>query len=303
MYDIIIAGGGPAGLTAALYALRAKKKVLIIEKSAFGGQMTSSPKIENYPGYESLSGLDLSDKMLEQVLSKGADIELAEVVEVKDGSVKTVVTDYGEYQSKAVIIATGVVHRHLGLDREEEFVGRGVYYCAVCDGGNFNGREVILVGGGNSALQEAVLLSDICHKVTIVQNLDDFTGEAAMAAIVKSKPNISCIFSSVVTEIIGNKEFEGVVIKNTKTGEESKIKADGMFIAIGLIPKNKAFENVAPLDKWGYFDINESCVSPVPGIFVAGDCRSKGIRQITTAVADGSCAALAACDYIDRLSV
>lgn len=300
MFDIIIIGGGPAGLTAALYALRANKKVLIIEKSAFGGQMTLSPKIENYPAFESIGGLELADKMLEQVLAKGAEIELAEATEIKNDKIKTVVTPFGEYQANTVIVSTGVVHRHLGIEREEEFVGRGIYYCAVCDGGYFTGKEVILVGGGNSALQEAVLLSDICKKVTIIQNLPDFTGEAYMASMVRIKPNVNCIFSTVVTHIIGKGEFSGVGIRNTLTGKEGELFADGMFVAIGLVPENKAFENVVPLDKWGYFDIGENCISPTPGIFVAGDCRTKKIRQITTATADGASAALAACDYIDR---
>ncbi|MDD4124584.1 MAG: FAD-dependent oxidoreductase [Eubacteriales bacterium] len=300
MYDIIIVGGGPAGLTAALYALRANKTVLIIEKSAFGGQMTLSPKIENYPGFESLTGLELSDRMTEQVLLKGADIELDEVREIIDGDIKKVITAYGEYQAKAVIVATGVKHRQLGVDREEAFIGRGVYYCAVCDGGYFTGKEVILIGGGNSALQEATLLSDICKKVTIVQNLADFTGEAKMAAVVRSKQNVNCVFSTTVERIMGENEFSGVTVKNTETREITKLKADGMFVAIGLAPDNKAFENVITLDRWGYFDVGETCLTSTPGIFAAGDCRSKKIRQITTATGDGACAALAACDYIDR---
>ncbi len=299
MYDIIVVGGGPAGLTAALYALRANKKVLIIEKYAFGGQITLSPKIENYPGFEALSGIELADKMTDQVLAKGAEVELDEVKEIVGGDIKRVVAGYGEYQAKAVIIATGVKHRRLGLKREEEFIGKGIYYCAVCDAGIFAGKEVILVGGGNSALQEAVLLSDVCAKVTVIQNLAGFTGEARLASLIRSKPNVECVFNSVVDRIIGEQGFEGIAVRNTENGAITELKAHGMFVAIGLVPDNRAFENVVNLDKWGYFNVGENSLTSTPGIFVAGDCRSKKIRQITTAVGDGACAALAACDYID----
>ncbi|MBP5238439.1 MAG: FAD-dependent oxidoreductase, partial [Clostridia bacterium] len=284
MYDIIVIGGGPAGLTAALYALRADKKVLIIEKNAFGGQMTNSPKIENFPGYSEISGIDLADKMLESVLEKGAEVELDEVLSVtSDGAVKKVKTTYSEYESKAVIIANGVKHRTLGLEHEDELTGRGVYYCAVCDGGYMRGLDVILIGGGNSALQEAVLLSDICKSVKIVQNLSDFTGEAKLASAVRSKPNVSAVFDSVCEKLILNDgKFAGVVIKNTKTGETQSLYADGMFVAIGLLPDNKRFAGVAPIDKYGYFDTDENCIAS-QGVFVAGDCRSKRIRQIVTA--------------------
>lgn len=302
MYDIIVIGGGPAGLTAALYALRADKKVLIIEKNAFGGQMTNSPKIENFPGYSEISGIDLADKMLESVLEKGAEVELDEVLSVtSDGAVKKVKTTYSEYESKAVIIANGVKHRTLGLEHEDELTGRGVYYCAVCDGGYMRGLDVILIGGGNSALQEAVLLSDICKSVKIVQNLSDFTGEAKLASAVRSKPNVSAVFDSVCEKLILNDgKFAGVEIKNTKTGEHTELFADGMFVAIGLLPDNKRFADIATLDKYGYFDTDESCIAS-QGVFVAGDCRSKRIRQIVTAAGDGASAALAACSYIDSL--
>ncbi|MBO7549114.1 MAG: FAD-dependent oxidoreductase, partial [Clostridia bacterium] len=294
MYDIIVIGGGPAGLTAALYALRADKKVLIIEKNAFGGQMTNSPKIENFPGYSEISGIDLADKMLESVLEKGAEVELDEVLSVtSDGAVKKVKTTYSEYESKAVIIANGVKHRTLGLEHEDELTGRGVYYCAVCDGGYMRGLDVILIGGGNSALQEAVLLSDICKSVKIVQNLSDFTGEAKLASAVRSKPNVSAVFDSVCEKLILNDgKFAGVEIKNTKTGEHTELFADGMFVAIGLLPDNKRFAGVAPLDKYGYFDTDENCIAS-QGVFVAGDCRSKRTRQIVTAAGDGASAALA----------
>ena len=302
MYDIIVIGGGPAGLTAALYALRAEKSVLIIEKSSFGGQMNNSPKIENYPGYGEISGMELSDKMLESVLEKGAEVELDEVISVSGGDIKTVKTTFGEYTARAVIIANGVAHRTLGLEHEKELTGKGVYYCAVCDGGYFRGKDVILVGGGNSAMQEAVMLSDICKSVTIVQNLSTFTGEAKLASAVNSKQNVKAYFDSVCESIIlSDKSFAGVRIKNTKTGESKELFADGMFIAIGLVPDNARFGEVAKLNEYGYFDTDESCVTNVDGIFAAGDCRSKKIRQIVTATADGASAALAACAYLDSL--
>lgn len=300
MYDIIIVGGGPSGLTAALYALRANKKVLIIEKSAFGGQMTYSPKIENYPGYEVITGSELADKMTDAVLSKGAEVELDEVLRIENGDVKKVVTTYGEFESKAVIIANGVKHRHLGLEGEDAFTGHGIYYCAVCDGGYFKGKNVILVGGGNSALQEASLLSDICQSVTVVQNLSDFTGEAGLVSVIKNKPNVRCIFDTVCKSIISDGAFKGVRVVNTVSGEETDLYADGMFVAIGLAPDNKAFADVAPLNSYGYFDSDESCTTPTDGIFVAGDCRSKKIRQIVTASGDGASASLAACEYCNK---
>lgn len=302
MYDIIIIGAGPAGLTAALYALRANKTVLLLEKASFGGQMTFSPKIENYPGYEEISGNELADKLFEQVLAQGADFELEEVLSLKDnGSTKTVVTDSGEHESKAVIIATGAKHRLLGVKGEEDFVGNGISFCAVCDGAFYENKEVIVIGGGNSALQEAILLSDLCKKITVVQNLADFTGEKKLVEILKSKSNVDFIFNTVVKEFTGDDELKGAVIENTETGEEKEITFDGAFVAIGLAPDNKAFENVAELDKFGYVASDESCLTKTAGIFTAGDCRTKRIRQITTAAADGAVAALAACDYIDKM--
>lgn len=302
MYDIIIIGAGPAGLTAALYALRANKTVLLLEKASFGGQMTFSPKIENYPGYEEISGNELADKLFEQVLAQGADFELEEVVSLKDnGSTKTVVTDSGEHESKAVIIATGAKHRLLGVKGEDDFVGNGISFCAVCDGAFYENKEVIVIGGGNSALQEAILLSDLCKKITVVQNLADFTGEKKLVEILKSKSNVDFIFNTVVKEFTGDDELKGAVIENTETGEEKEITFDGAFVAIGLAPDNKAFENVAELDKFGYVASDEACLTKTAGVFTAGDCRTKRIRQITTAAADGAVAALAACDYIDKM--
>lgn len=302
MYDIIIVGAGPAGLTAALYALRADKTVLVLEKSTFGGQITYSPQIENYPGFATMSGNEFADKLVDQVINQGAEIEMETVIEIRDnGATKTVVTEDGEHEAKAVIIATGVKHRQTGLPNENELVGEGVSYCAVCDGAFFKGQTVAVLGGGNSALQEAVLLSEGCSKVYVIQNLDYFTGEAKLVEKLKAKDNVEFIMGTVITALKGEKALEGLTLKKEADGSESDLKVDGLFVAIGLIPNNKAFADIAGLDEWGYIDSDESCITKTAGVFVAGDCRKKQIRQITTAAADGSVAALAACRYIDSL--
>ncbi|MBR7141222.1 MAG: FAD-dependent oxidoreductase [Clostridia bacterium] len=297
MYDIIIVGGGPAGLTAALYARRANKSVLVIEKAVYGGQITYSPKVENIPGFIELSGNEFAEKLVDQVLAQGADTEFCEVTSIIDGDVKTVVTDSGEFTAKAVIIATGAKHRMLGLDREEQFVGNGVSFCAVCDGAFYKDKVVGVVGGGNSALQEALLLSDLAQKVYVFQNLDYFTGEAKLVEQLTAKENVEIHLGCVVTKMYGEDELDGVTVN--EKGEEKKFDLDGLFVAIGLIPQNDAFSNVLNLNAWGYADVDESCKAQTKGIFVAGDCRSKKIRQVATAASDGAIAALAACDYVD----
>ena len=301
MYDIIIIGGGPAGLTAALYACRANKKTLVIEKETFGGQITFSPKVENIPGFISLTGNEFAEKLVEQVLEQGADVESCEAIEIRDGEIKTVVTDDGEYQGKSVIIATGAKHRMLGIDGEERFVGEGISFCAVCDGAFYKNKTVAVVGGGNSALQEAILLSDTAKKVYVVQNLDFFTGEKKLVEQLEQLDNVEIILGVTVDSFVGDNELEGIVIKNS-AGETRKLELDGLFVAIGLIPQNEAFKNVDKLDVRGYAEVDESCETETKGIFVAGDCRTKKIRQVTTAAADGAIAALAACDYVDGLS-
>ena len=299
MYDIIVIGGGPAGLTAALYALRANKSVLVLEKAAFGGQITYSPKVENIPGQAAISGNDFSAALVDQVIELGAELEPAEVTAVRDGGEsKTVVTEDGEYTAKAVIIATGAKHRRLGLQNEENLVGRGISFCAVCDGAFYQGKTVGVVGGGNSALQEAILLSELAEKVIIVQNLEYLTGERRLQDFVAQKANIELMLGWVVKEYKGVSELEGIVAESI-SGEKREIPLDGLFVAIGLEPQNSAFENVMALDGYGYAVSDESCVTKTAGIFVAGDCRTKKIRQVTTAAADGAVAALAACDYID----
>lgn len=301
MYDIIIIGGGPAGLTAALYACRANKSVLVIEKASFGGQITYSPRVENIPGFLDVTGNEFAEKLVEQVLNQNAEVECAQVLKITDnGEFKTVLTDSGEFASKAVIVATGAKHRLLGLNREEDFIGEGISFCAVCDGAFYEGKTVAVIGGGNSALQEAILLSDLAQKVYVVQNLDFFTGEEKLVNQLKNKDNVEIILGTVVESILGNEDFEGIVVKNTASNETSELRLDGMFVAIGLVPQNEEFSDLINLDERGYVASGEDCKTNANGIFVAGDCRTKNIRQVTTAVGDGAVAALAACDYIDR---
>lgn len=302
MYDIIVIGGGPAGMTAALYALRNKKTVLVIEKGGFGGQITYSPKVENFPGSLSMSGNEFADRLLDQIMTHGAEVESETVTGIRDeGGIKQVVTEDGaEFEAKAVIIATGVRHRMLGLSGEYELVGNGISFCAVCDGDFYSGQTVAVAGGGNSALQEATLLADSCKEVILLQNLDHFTGEAALAEKLLSRGNVRALMSTVIDELeTKNGELRGLRIRNEKTGETSSLSCDGLFVAIGLIPENEAFEELLDLNDFGYIDSDESCKTKTPGIFAAGDCRSKQVRQLTTAAADGSVAALAACRYID----
>lgn len=300
MYDIIIVGGGPAGLTAALYAKRANKSVLVIEKGSFGGQITYSPKVENIPGFAEVTGNEFAEKLVDQVLGQGADVECAEVIKIDNGDIKTVHTDCGEFSAKSVIIATGAKHRMLGLDKEEKFVGEGISFCAVCDGAFYEGKTVAVIGGGNSALQEALLLSDLAKKVYVIQNLDHLTGETKLADQLMSKANVDIILSTVVDSIIGEDVLKGIVIKDTNSNI-NEIMIDGMFVAIGLIPQNEPFRKIVNLNDWGYVDADENCLTNANGIFVAGDCRSKRIRQVATAAADGAIAALAACDYVDSI--
>ena len=301
MHDIIIVGGGPAGLTAAVYALRAGKTVLVIEKSSFGGQIAFSPKVENIPGTIEISGAEFAEQLTEQALNLGADVELEKVVRVEKTAEGFLVhTEEGSaFEGRSVILALGVKHRTLGLPGEEELIGHGISFCAVCDGAFYTGQDVVMVGGGNSALQEALLLTEVCRKVTIVQNLPGFTGEKKLADALLAKDNVEVHFSTLVSayRTEGGK-LTGLRLKK-ETGEEWDVSADGVFLAVGLQPENEAFAGLAALNGWGYFDSGEDCLTATPGLFVAGDCRSKRIRQVVTASADGAVAAMAACRYLD----
>lgn len=300
MFDIAVIGAGPAGLTAAVYARRADKKVLVIEKETFGGQITYSPKVENYPGVISASGNEIAEKLVEQALNLGAEIEMDNIISVKEenGSF-TLEGESAVYNAKTVIIAAGSKHRQLGLKEENEYIGKGVSYCAVCDGAFYAGQRVTVIGGGNTALQDAVMLSDLCSHVTIVQNLDFFTGEKKLVDILNAKDNVTFIMGYVVKKLEGSPELERIIIENNSS-EEKLVETDGMFVAIGQQPENEVFKNLVDLNEYGYIDSDENCLTKTPGVFTAGDCRSKNVRQVTTAVADGAVAALAACRYLDN---
>ena len=302
MHDIIIVGGGPAGLTAAVYALRAGKTVLVVEKNGFGGQIAYSPKVENIPGTIQISGVEFADKLVDQAMNLGADMELETVIrlEKQDTSFLVHTEEGSAFEGKAVILATGVKHRMLGLPGEEDLVGNGISFCAVCDGAFYTGQDVAMIGGGNSALQEALLLSEVCRKVTIVQNLGFFTGEQKLADALAEKDNVEVFFSTVVTGYKQeNGALTGLQLRNEETGAQSEIAVDGAFLAVGLVPENEAFAEFGKLNDWGYFDSGEDCCTATPGVYVAGDCRSKRIRQVVTAAADGAIAAMAACRYLD----
>ena len=297
IYDIAIIGGGPAGLTAAIYAGRANKKVAVLEKGTFGGQITSSPKVENIPGFQSITGNEFADKLMEQASALDADIECCEVEKIICGKPHTVVTDEGEFKARAVIIATGTKHRLLGIDREEDFIGNGISFCAVCDGAFYQDKTVAVIGGGNSALQEAILLSETCKKVYVIQNLDFLTGEDKLRQTVAKRANIEVIYGTTVKALLGDDELSGILVADKE--KEYEIRIDGMFVAIGLIPQNDIFKGQIELDSYGYVAAGEDCTTNIEGIFVAGDCRTKRIRQVATAAADGAVAALAACSYLE----
>lgn len=304
MYDIIIIGAGPAGLTAAIYARRAEKHVLVIEKDTFGGQITSSPRVENYPGFIEMTGNELADRLIEQVFAQGGEIELDTVTGIEgEGGNYTVKGISKSYNGRSVIIAAGSSHRHLGVDGEERLTGAGISYCAVCDGAFFRGRRVAVIGGGNSALQDALMLCEICEKVYVVQNLEYLTGEEKLQKLLSQRDNVEIIYSSVVDKILGGETLHGIEITNTVSGERRNLAVEGMFICIGQKPENEPFGNLVRLDERGYILSGESCVpnGAAPGIFVAGDCRTKAVRQITTATADGAVAALAACRFLETI--
>ncbi len=298
-YDIIIIGAGTAGMTAAVYARRAGKSVLLLEAELFGGQIAYSPCVENFPAMPAISGTEFSDKLLEQVQALGADIELECVTAIADGDVKTVTTDYGVYECDALIAAVGMSHRKAELENEDRLTGRGVSYCAVCDGAFFKGKNVYVYGGGNTALQDAVFLSDLCESVTVIHRRDKFRGDEKLVEKLKLRDNVHFLLENVITAVDGEDKLQSITVKSTATGDEQKLSADGLFIAIGQIPKTEVLKGVINLDDWGFVSSGEDCLTDKAGIFAAGDCRAKEVRQLTTAAADGAVAATAACSYID----
>ena len=302
MYDIIIVGGGPAGLTAAVYGLRAGKSVVVIEKNGFGGQIAYSPKVENIPGTQQISGAEFADKLTEQAMALGADMELETVTGLQKTEKGFLVSteDGAEFEGRTVILALGVKHRMLGLPGEEALIGSGISFCAVCDGAFYAGQDVAMVGGGNSALQEALLLAETSRSVTVIQNLPTFTGEKKLADALMEKDNVTVHFSTLVTGYRSeNGSLTGLNLRS-EDGRQFAIDVDGAFLAVGLMPENDAFADHAALNQWGYFDSAEDCRTKTEGLFVAGDCRSKRIRQVVTAASDGAVAAMAACMYLDQ---
>lgn len=304
MIDVLIIGAGPAGLSAAIYTERAGKHAVCLEAMTVGGQIVNTPDIANYPGIKKISGFEFSMGLYEQATELGADVIYEKAVKIRESSDEgqkffTVLTESGkEFVARAVIIATGAKNRLLGIDKEETLTGRGVSYCATCDGAFFRGKDVAVNGGGNTALEDALFLLNYCSKVYLIHRRSEFRGEPQNLEAIKDKPNIEFVLDSTITELKGDRNLEAVVVKNKNTGELREIPVAGLFIAIGQEPDNGAFSDVAALDEKGYIIADESCTTEIPGVFVAGDCRTKNVRQLTTAASDGAVAALAACSYL-----
>ena len=298
MYDIIIVGGGPAGLTAAIYARRARKNVLVLEAMVCGGQILKAQNIENYPAEAHISGAEFATKLYEQVIGLGAEIRYERAVEVKDlGKTKEVVTPYGNYEGKAVILATGYENRKLGIEGEDQLVGRGVSYCATCDGNFFRGRTVAVAGGGENALEDTLYLADLVSKVYLIYRGDDFPGQEETVKLLRERDNVEFVPGSKVTRLIADKRLTGIEVTD-REGNVRDLEVEGLFVAVGKIPENQNFASLIDLDGSGYAAAAENCRTKVPGIFVAGDNRAKLLRQLVTATADGAVAAMEAVKYI-----
>ncbi len=299
MKDIIIIGGGIAGLTAAVYAGRSGKSVLLFERKSYGGQISQSHAVENYPGFKNISGAELSMNLRSQAEAFGCEFINESVNEVIDGEIKKVTTNKGEYEGKAVIFALGAEPRKSGLENEKELIGRGLSYCAVCDGNFFRGRDTMVVGGGSTAVQDALYLAEICKKVYIVHRRDSFRAEESLVEKLREKENVEFILDSVLVSATAAPILKSVKVKNVKTEEESEIAVNGLFLAIGQVPATKEFGDILPLDEYGYVLADETCKVRA-GIYGAADCRKKLVRQLTTAAADGTVAATLACEELDK---
>lgn len=291
MYDIIIVGAGPAGLTSALYAVRANKKVLVFEAKVPGGQIVNAHLVTNYPGIESITGADYANNLYNQVTNLGVEVKFETVLSITDD--KEVTTNNGTYKAKAIILATGAENRKLRIENEEELVGKGVSYCATCDGNFYKGKEVAVIGGGNTALEDALYLSNIASKVYLIHRRDSFRGEAKLVSELEKKNNVEFIYNSNVIKINGTNKVESIIVKNNDE-EENEIKIDGLFIAVGQEPKNIIFKDVVDIDEKGYIVSKDEVHTSKKGIYVAGDARDKLLKQLTTAVSDGSIAATVA---------
>ena len=328
MYDIVIVGAGTAGLSAAIYGVRAGKKVLVLEEKTYGGQIVNTPEVENYPGIAKISGFEFATNLYNQAISLGVEVKMEcakqlkniEVVTTSNNSkggsatqemalttvnadMKKVVTDSGEYLCNSVILATGAKNRPLGVDREKQLIGAGISYCATCDGMFFRGKDVAVVGGGNTALEDANFLSNYCNKVYVIHRRDQFRGEEKLVERIRDKANVELVLNSRVVELFGEDSVEGILLENSVDGSKRNINCSGVFVAIGQMPDNEKYAELVELDNLGYIVAGEDCKTSCNGIFAAGDCRTKTVRQITTATGDGAVAALAACRYIDSLTM
>ena len=302
MVDIIVIGAGPAGMTAAIYARRAAKTVLVLEAVTFGGQILNTPDIENYPVEAHISGFDFSNKVYEQAKGLGAEFVFEKAVEIRDeGGVKTVVTPKNSYQAKAVILATGSENRKLGLEDEQRLTGKGVSYCATCDGNFYRNKVVAVVGGGNTALEDALYLSDLAKQVYLIHRRDSFRGDDTNAAQLKERENVEIVYNSNVTRLIAEKRLKAIEVTNKLDGSVHTIELNGLFIAVGRVPENQNFAPFVELDEAGYAVAGEDCHTRTEGIFVAGDNRVKSLRQLVTATADGAMAATEAVKYINGI--
>ena len=295
-YDFIVIGAGPAGLSAALYALRAGKRVLLLEEKVYGGQVIGAQRVENYPGLLNVSGLELAENMYNQVKAFGLKITLEKaekIIDLAEGDSdveeKIVVTDEGEYRGKAIVIATGAEARKLGVEREEELTGRGVSYCATCDGHFFKGKNVMVVGGGNTALQDALYLSDLANKVYLVHRRSEFRGDHVYVEKLRAKENVEFILDAKVTKLDGGQKLEVVTVEN-REGKLQEIPVEGIFVAVGYAPRNQAFSDVVGLDEKGYIKTKDGVHTNKKGIYVVGDARAKELKQLVTAVSDGAVA-------------
>ncbi len=304
MYDLVVIGAGAAGMTSALYALRNGKKVLVLESESLGGQIANSPRLENYPSIKEISGEKFADNLFEQITFHGADVEIEKAIDIvkTEDKVFQVKTEFNEYEAKSVIIASGVKHKHLRTKSDrDDLVGRGVYYCAICDGAFYKGREVAVIGDANTALQYSLLLSSYCKKVYVYTLFDKFFGDAMLIKALRAKENIEVRPNTSVIDFIGEDELKAIEYKDAD-GTIKTHEIPAVFVAIGQIPDNKAFTNVVDLDQNGYIIADESCKTKTEGLFVAGDCRTKAVRQVATAVADGAIAATNASMYLESLN-
>lgn len=298
-YDIVIVGAGTAGLSAAIYAVRAGKSVIVLEATTHGGQIVNTPEVENYPGIQKISGFEFANNLYEQAKSLGAEVVYEKVIGIEvNGEEKIVHTAKEDYQAKAVILATGAKNRPLGLEHEKEWIGAGISYCATCDGMFYRGKDVAVAGGGNTALENAIFLTNYCRKVYLIHRRDAFRGEEKLLQTLKEKPNVEFVLNANITRLIGEDGVDGVEVEDKNTHEKRVLDVMGLFVAIGQMPENSEFINVVDLDKGGYIEAKEDCKTKTKGIFTAGDCRTKKVRQLATAASDGAIAALAACEYI-----